>query len=177
MKKHFALPFLVLGFIFLISCGGEKANEETAVFFASIDELVASVKPGVEMISMEEFKTIYDNGDPVVMLDVRTASEHNSGFIPYTVSIPRGVLEFRIGLESVWDAEGMYPPLKEDLTVLYCKKGSRSVLAAQALMSLGYTNVKWLEGGWLLWKEKYPDMFETSIPDGAAPAPADEGGC
>lgn len=177
MKKYLAQAFFILGFIFLVGCGGEKANEESAVFFATSDELVASVKPEVEMISMSEFKTLYDIGDPVVVIDVRTVSEHNNGFIPYAVSISRGVLEFKIGDDKIWDKEGMYTPLKDDFLVVYCKSGGRSVLSAKALQLMGYTNVKWLEGGWLKWKENYPDIFETSIPDGTAPVAEDAGGC
>jgi len=44
-------------------------------------------------------------------------------------------------------------PSKSDPIVVYCKKGSRSVLAADALRSLGFTNVRFLEGGWLQFKE------------------------
>lgn len=175
MKKYFVLAFFGLGFLFLAGCGN-KENEEAVVFFENTTELVASVKPEVEMISLLDFKTLYDSGDPVVIIDVRTVPEHNAGFIPYSISIPRGVLEFRIGKERVWDAEGMYPPVKEDLIIVYCKSGNRAVLAAKAIQDFGYTNVKWLEGSWLKWKENYPDMYETSIPDGAEAVAADEGG-
>jgi rhodanese-related sulfurtransferase len=42
----------------------------------------------------------------------------------------------------------MYPPEKNAEIIVYCKAGSRGILAAVSLMQLGYTNVKNLEGGY-----------------------------
>lgn len=49
------------------------------------------------------------------------------------------------------DALGMK---KEDEILLYCHKGGRSEHALHTMKSLGYNNIKHLDGGILAWEEK-----------------------
>jgi hypothetical protein len=63
-----------------------------------------------------------------------------------------------------------------------CKKGHRGSLATVSLKSMGFTNVKNMEGGYLAFKEAYPDAIEkpaveegADVVDGAAEE--DDGGC
>ncbi len=44
------------------------------------------------------------------------------GNIPYSVLIPRGVLEFKIDNEYFWEEAQWYVPKKDADIVLYCKK-------------------------------------------------------
>ncbi len=54
------------------------------------------------------------------------------------------------------DIETMIPD-KQAPVVLYCGGGFRSVLAAEALQQMGYTNVVSMDGGIKAWKEAgYP---------------------
>ena len=78
----------------------------------------------------------------------RHDEEYLTDNIPGSVSIPRGLLEFSIGSEAFWTTQYMYPPEKNTEIIVYCKAGSRGILAAVSLMQLGYTNVKNLEGGY-----------------------------
>ena len=162
MKKKLANVIIVLFSItLLIGCGaGAESKKETSVTYNNADEMVASAEKQVAGLTLEEFRKLYESDDPFVLIDVRTESEFVHGYIPGSVSIPRGVLEFRIGSEEVWDDYGLYMPEKDAQIIIYCKKGSRSVLAAQSLNLLGYSNVKFVKGGWLAWKETYPDDFE-----------------
>ncbi len=137
--------------------------------FENADALVDAAKVNVEAIDINTYKKMVDEMEEYfVLIDVRTESEFANGYIPGAVSIPRGALEFRIASESVWDNEGLYIPLKEDQLIVYCKKGSRSVLAAETLKKLGYTNVKYLEGGWIEWHDTYPERMEKLVVEGSA---------
>jgi len=169
-------------FICLIAMVGCSSNSNGPVkSYASVDDMVADIKQNVSEISVKDFNDLMNGEDPYVLLDVRLPKEHDKGFIPGSVSIPRGVLEFRIGSEKVWDEEGLYVPEKEELLILYCKKSNRSPLAALRLQQLGYKNVKVISGGWHGWHEAYPEISEDNIEEGgmisAAAEEEDSGGC
>ena len=42
---------------------------------------------------------------------------------------------------------------RDKVLILYCASGGRSALAADALASLGYTNIAHLDGGLKAWRE------------------------
>jgi molybdopterin/thiamine biosynthesis adenylyltransferase/rhodanese-related sulfurtransferase len=81
---------------------------------------------------------------PSVLIDVREGDEHQEGYIPGALWIPRGKLELRI--------EDAVPERDTDI-VLYCAGGTRSALAARALHELGYSRVRSLAGGFGAWKK------------------------
>lgn len=90
--------------------------------------------PAIEYkkITAEEAKSRIDSGDKVVILDVRTKAEYNSGHIPNAVLIPN---------ETIADS---MPELLPDLDaeiLIYCRSGNRSAQAAKKLIAIGYTNV------------------------------------
>ncbi len=171
-----------LFFICLVALIGCQTNESGSTkSYASVDEMVEDIKKDVSALTIEEFHKLMNGEEPYVLLDVRLPGEHDRGFIPGSVSIPRGVLEFRIGSEKVWDEEGLYVPEKEEMLILYCKKSNRSPLAALRLNQLGYKNVKVMTGGWIEWHKAYPEIMEDNIEEGGAVAVAaeeeDSGGC
>ncbi len=181
MKKLvFTLGAIAL-IVFMGSCSGkpkEQAKEQK--IFATADELVADAKTRIKEISIEDFRAQYDGEDAFVLIDVRTVKEHNAGFIPSSISIPRGVLEFRILSEKVWDDEGMYVPKKEEAIFIYCKKGHRGTLAAESLEKMGYSNVTNIQSGFSGWKAKYAEDIEKIESAGGFEAAAEEedaGGC
>jgi rhodanese-related sulfurtransferase len=83
-------------------------------------------------------------------LDVREPEEVTEhGWIDGSVHVPRGLLEFR--------ADPASPSYRPDLdpatvTIVYDTAGHRAVLAARALLDLGYEQVAFLEGGFGAWK-------------------------
>jgi rhodanese-related sulfurtransferase len=169
-------------FICLIALMGCQPNQNTGIkSYESIDALVEEVRKNVTEITAQDFHKLMNSEEMFTLLDVRLPNEHDKGFIPGSVSIPRGVLEFRIASEKVWDEEGLYVPEKEELLIIYCKKSNRSPLAALRLQQLGYKNVKVITGGWKAWHEAYPEDMEDNIDEGgmeyAAAEEEDSGGC
>jgi rhodanese-related sulfurtransferase len=139
------------------------SNDATYKEYEDATAMVADAKTRITEISTEEFRSMYESEEPFILIDVRMKAEHDAGYIPGAVNMPRGALEFRIDNEKIWDDEGMYAPIKEDMLIIYCKSGKRSVLAAETLQKLGYKNVKAVEGGFLKWKAENPDMVEENI--------------
>ena len=174
------MPAIFLAGIFFISCESSSSfiNE-----YDDVQSMVEDTKTRIDQITLDEFKSKVDDEEMFTLVDVRTRSEHDAGYIPGSVLIPRGKLEFSISKEAFWEEEGMYTPLKDDVLIVYCRSGNRSALAAESLKKLGFTNVYSLEGGFNSWKTAYPENVEKNLPpvsSSAQPMIAveeDAGGC
>ncbi len=80
--------------------------------------------------------------EPITVIDVREQVEWSEGHIPGAVHVPRGFLELKIE-ETI--------PDKCTSVLLYCAGGVRSLLAAQTLREMGYTDVTSMAGGYGAW--------------------------
>ena len=88
--------------------------------------------------------------DDVLIVDVRDPTEvAASGKVAGAVNVSRGMLEFKADPGSPYHDEAFQP---EKTVILYCASGGRSALAGQALMELGYTDVRNL-GAFKTWAE------------------------
>lgn len=145
--------------------------------YSTVDEMVEDAAKYVKQMTVEELKAFYDNGELFTLIDVREPNEHNSGFIPGSVNIPAGLLPFSIGKDEFWENEFLYRPEKDEMIVVYCKKGKRGILAAKTLQDLGYTNILNLDGGWKKWELTFPLEYEKNLEDLHAAPHKEEGGC
>ena len=94
-----------------------------------------------QTITPEEAKAVMDGESSYIILDVREQEEYDQGHIPGAVLMPHTRTQ-ELAQELVPD---------RDTTVLvYCRSGRRSVLAAQMLADMGYTDVREF-GGILDW--------------------------
>ena len=84
-------------------------------------------------ITAQEAKIIMDSQEGFVILDVREQYEYDESHIPGAVLLPLGQVEEK--------AQEVLPD-KEQLILVYCRSGRRSKQAADALVKLGYTNIK-----------------------------------
>ena len=92
-------------------------------------------------ITAQEAKQIMDTQEGYVILDVRSQEEYDQGHIPGAILISDTEIETRAG---------QMLPDKDQLILVYCRSGRRSKLAAEALVKMGYTNIKEF-GGILNW--------------------------
>ena len=109
---------LLLAVMMLTACGQDKENNQGAVYVN---------------ITAEEAKQIMDGEEGYIILDVRTQEEYDEGHIPGAIVISHE--------EIAEKAEGVLTD-KEQLILVYCRSGRRSKIAAEALVELGYTNIK-----------------------------------
>ena len=115
MKK---IVFLLLAVMMLTACGQDKENNQGAVYVN---------------ITAEEAKQIMDTEEGYIILDVRTQEEYDQGHIPGAIVISYEEIEEKAE-EVLMD--------KDQLILVYCRSGRRSKIAAEALVELGYTNIK-----------------------------------
>jgi len=149
------------------------------VKFTNVDEMVNNAEKQVKIISAEELKGLMGGEEVYTLIDVRQPDEHYPGYIPGSVNIPRGSLEFKITDSIFWESVGIYMPLPNEKIIVYDQKGKRGILAAQTLQQLGYTNVLTLKEGWKQWELTFPDVFEKNLEkmSGGHDTPKPAGGC
>ncbi|MBQ3523323.1 MAG: rhodanese-like domain-containing protein [Clostridia bacterium] len=98
--------------------------------------------PQYEQITAEQAKELMDTKTDYIILDARTQEEFDEGHIDGAILIPEYEVSTRAEKELL-DKDG--------LILVYCRSGRRSKIAAQALVDLGYTNVKEF-GGIIDWQ-------------------------
>ena len=95
---------------------------------------------GIKQITPREL----DLKKGMMLLDVRTDKEHESGHIPGSVHVPLSAIGDKI------------KKLKKDKEmVVYCQNGNRSIWAIKRLMGMGYKNLANLKGGYNAWKRTH----------------------
>jgi rhodanese-related sulfurtransferase len=116
------LAAIALSLAVLVSCS--RGAAETSISRADLaDRIVAQRAP--------------------LILDVRTASEFDSGHIPGAVNIPHTELPRRIGELDASDRE----------IVVYCERGGRAMKAVSELRKAGFSTVLHLQGDMSAWRE------------------------
>ena len=113
------------------SCQKENNNQESTTALITY-----------EQITPEEAKKIMDTQKAYVIIDARTEAEFAEGHIEGAILIP----EYEIAQKAEQEI-----PDKDTLILVYCRSGRRSKIAAEALINLGYTNVKEF-GGIIDWQ-------------------------
>ncbi len=93
-------------------------------------------------VTVEEAKEMIERQE-VLVLDVRTVAEYNSGHIPDAILIP--VLELESRLDEL---------RASDHILVYCRSGVRSARAAGILIDNGFTRVSNMKGGIIEWQDK-----------------------
>lgn len=103
-------------------------------------------------ITETDVPTIHDRlqrGDGFHLVDVREESEWARGRLPGALHLSKGTIER--------DIETEIPDLDAEI-VLYCGGGYRSVLAADNLRQMGYTNAISMDGGYRGWTDAGHDI-------------------
>jgi len=97
-------------------------------------------------ISIDELKDRMSAGEKLNILDVREPHE-NTEFNIGGILVPLGQIQ-TMQLDEIEN-------LKDEELIVYCRSGNRSGQACLILAAAGFSNVKNLTGGMLLWREKF----------------------
>ncbi|CAN5845676.1 rhodanese-like domain-containing protein [soil metagenome] len=109
------------------------------------EKLCEEIRARVVEVSIDDVAARLARGDSLELVDVREAHEYAAGRLKGARHLGKGVIER--------DIEAAVPDTGAEI-VLYCGGGYRSVLAADNLQKMGYTNVKSMAGGWRAWTGK-----------------------
>jgi adenylyltransferase/sulfurtransferase len=101
-------------------------------------------------ITAAELKAMQDNGDDLLLVDVREPGEYEIVRIPGSVLIPKGDLPAHLA------------ELPQDRPVIvYCKTGVRSAEALALLKGAGFASAKHVQGGVTAWAHQVDPSLPT----------------
>ncbi|MCA9730607.1 MAG: rhodanese-like domain-containing protein [Deferribacteres bacterium] len=139
----YGLPFFLI--TQLISCSSDEVKYQPS---NNSDEIkvtagVAKTDPwGFPLITQQEIMRKINAKEEVFILDVRSEGEFQQGHIPGAVNIPIGAIKARLAeLEKYKNKE---------ITAI-CYSGGRTVATLRMLKSIGFTNLKHIEGDMQAW--------------------------
>jgi rhodanese-related sulfurtransferase len=116
----------------------------------TVGQMVEEAKRRIENLSLEQLRAEIERGGTQV-LDIRDVRERQKlGWIPTSMHVPRGMLEFWLDPTSHYYSGKVDP---EKRIVLYCAGGQRSAISAAVLRDMGFPDVAHLEAGFTGWAE------------------------
>jgi rhodanese-related sulfurtransferase len=125
------------------------------------DDLVAEALTRVKEIMPWDLSRSLAAGKMPMLLDVREPAEFAMLHIPGSINVPRGVLE----QSCEWDYDETVPQLADGRTqeiVVICRSGKRSLLAADTLLRMGFTNLVSLNTGVRGWSDYDQPMVNAN---------------
>jgi len=148
LKRLFGVIILVLaGLSFSLGCSSEyqagpsQSQSGNSDGKKSFGTTVVQVSTGYTNITPDELKDKMDNEEEFILLDVRPRPYYDAGHLPDAVSMP---------LKELWRKYSQLDPNTE--IVLYCQTGITCISAAQMLVKLGFTDVKYMVASIDQWK-------------------------
>jgi len=120
MKLFLVLAALAAVLVFAAGCSaGPTANTE--------------IQEGTyQKIAASAVKERLDKGEKLIILDVRTREEYDSGHVPNSILLP---------YDEVGAKASALLPDKKATVIVYCRSGRRSEIAAKDLLAMGYSKV------------------------------------
>lgn len=124
-----------------------------------LNSFLNQIRKDIPSITTAELKIKIEANINALILDIREKDEIIEGMIPKALHVPKSILEIKI--------EEITADLSAPL-ILYCAGGIRSLLAAQSLKDMGYTNLTSVDGGFGQWKREgwiivKPQALETKL--------------
>ena len=107
------------------------------------EKVVDDARARVRECTVSDVKARLERGEQVHFVDVREDDEFGQDHAAGAIHIGKGVIERDIETAI---------PNKQAPIVLYCGGGYRSVLAADSLRQMGYTDVISMDGGIKAWR-------------------------
>lgn len=134
MKAFNQLCVLVFMFFF---AGAIQANETKTISAQQLQSMMLAPK-----------------AEPVVVLDVRSEEEFNSGHIANAINIPHNEIEQRLNELSMY---------QDTLLVVHCRSGRRAQIAETILKQQGFSRLRHLSGDFIGWQaDERPIVTENT---------------
>lgn len=138
-KKRFLFLCVILS-LWLVACASRPSSPAEATPAAVKGEKVAVPGGAYTDVSVAELQSMLANKD-FTFINVH---------IPFEGNIAGTDLSIRY--DQIEQNLSQLPAEKDAKLVLYCRSGRMSSIAAETLVSLGYTNVWDLKGGMAAWE-------------------------
>ena len=119
-------------------------------FYLTLTILFSLNSISAELWTVSELKeSISDLDQKLVLLDVRTKAEYDSGHILNAINITH---------EEILERPELLTEYKDSQMVVFCRSGVRAGKVIQLLESLGFEDIIDIDGDMLAWSEAGYDM-------------------
>ncbi|MFA6121698.1 MAG: rhodanese-like domain-containing protein [Sideroxydans sp.] len=118
----------------------------------SYDDLIREATARVREIFPWELAPKIGESKDLLLIDVREYGEFEQFHIPNSLNVPRGVLE----QACEWDYDETVPELagrRDRPIIVICRSGKRSILAADVMLRMGFSDVTSLKLGVRGWND------------------------
>ncbi len=95
-------------------------------------ELIAKAQAQIDCLDITSAKTLYEESENTVIIDVREANNAAESKLKDSVNISRGLIEMKVPKLC---------PDPDTMILTHCGGGGRASLAALTLQEMGYSNV------------------------------------
>ena len=109
----------------------------------AFDTLMTRIKSEVQGLSPHQVQQRLQDGNGILLLDVREREDYAAGYLPGAENLPRGFLELQIEGRSNDRAT----------PILVYGDENQGPLGAHDLQNMGYTDVAYILGGYDAWVE------------------------
>ena len=133
----------------------------------TLSDFISEARERVTDIQADDLEELIEDGDDLVLVDVREPYEYEKAHIPGAVLIPRGMLEGAADPNNKHRIEALYTA-RDKKVVVYCETGARSAMAVDTLQQMGFTDALNLAGGLKMWEAEDLDI-EDGTYDGPLP--------
>ncbi len=135
MRVLLTRPVFWLGAVLVIALAGAYA----ALSWPSGESAVPAPTPGVVRdVSVQELHAAASQG--ALVIDVREPHEFAAGRVPASLLVPLATVPARAGEFS-----------RDETLYVICRTDNRSLVAAEALVAAGFSDVRNVRGGMVAW--------------------------
>ncbi|MDD4911832.1 MAG: rhodanese-like domain-containing protein [Sideroxydans sp.] len=131
----------------------------------SYDDLINDALTRVREILPWDLGRLLNSHSDLLLLDVREHAEFAAFQLPHSINVPRGILE----QSCEWNYDETVPALasgRNRSIIVICRSGKRSVLAADVMLKMGFTDVRSLKLGVRGWNDAelpLEDIYGTRL--------------
>ncbi len=126
-----------------------------AVFVAILIAALPMYWPGsILKVSPESLMQMMVNGEPSVIIDVRSEKEFQAGHLPFAINVSMPSLFFEHDDLAI---------SRQERVVVYCGVGIRARLASFYLRMVGFDTIYLLEGHVNAWKTNGYPLIQPSV--------------
>jgi len=120
------------------------ADAQQAPSESKVDRLVELARNPFNTIDVDAMHELAEHDDTLI-IDVRKPEEYDAGHVPGAVNIP---------LDDLEDSADRLPGDHDAPVVTVCNRGNQSLNGLLVLKSMGYRNVRSLDGGTTAWMDQ-----------------------
>jgi len=162
MKKIYPIigTIVIIGIVLGIVFGMKNKTNDPTSHSESVEDHEDQAVADYEIYPGDVADKIAGKED-IILLDVRTPEEYAEIHLENSLLLPVDEISAKT-LANI----GLGESTKDQEIILYCRSGSRSKQAYDVMTSLGYTNLKSIQGGMVHWQEDNYSYTESGAYEG-----------